>query len=392
MTQELQKDERRAPDSSGTREANAPARAPCRGRFPSHYEVERMPGDGAARFVVTDAETNASWGVGAAELAVAKLFDASRTYEEIAATLRAVRRVSISAEQLMAFERRLLKLGILRAGTDDARPLDPLSRVNFGPLHSLLVIPLLRLNLEPTLARLASRHPWIVSRLVSWAAVAISAAGVAVILHDPRGFGESLAGTVAGWWWVWLYLIVSASGVFHEGGHLLCCKAFKVRTHEVGFMIYFLLPFAWTTPNQGDWGRLSTRGRVYTTLAGPLGSLCFGGLSSILWGLAPANSTGARLGVCGVIAGAFGAGLTLSPFLNGDGYLLLTELCHLPNLRSNSFKYLKSLLPGGEGYRGRPLRRRTRVLYLFVALGTLAGWLALVSVVVMTVLMLNATD
>lgn len=390
MTQELRKDERYARDTSGARVAGAPAKESCRGLFPPHYEVERAAGgDGAARFIVTDAETNLSWGLGAAELTVARLFDASRTYEEIAATLRSAHRVNTSTEQLMTFERRLIKLGVLRGGSDAAPPVDPLSGVNFGPLHSLLVITLLRLNPEPTLTRLVSRCPWVVSGLMTWAALVISAAGIGVILYHRQIIGESLASTVSGWWWLlWLYLIISASGIFHEGGHMLCCKAFNVRTHNAGFMIYFFLPFAWTTPNQSDWGRLSPRGRVLTTLAGPLGSLTFGGLSSILWGLAPAGSIGQHLGVYGVIAGAYGAGLTLLPFLNGDGYILLTELFRLPNLRSKSFNYLKSLLPGGVKYRSRPLRRRTRVLYLFVALGTLAGWLALGGA--LTVFILNA--
>src|SRR5215207_2014220 len=322
----------------------------CKGVFLSDYHVEQTDGArSAARFIIFSAQTNSTWRLGATELTVAKLFDGVRTYDEIAATLRSDQQVNISAEKLKAFEERLIKIRLLKVGTDESPRLDPLTSFNFGLLQPLLVIRLLRLKPEAMLTRLVHYCPWLTSSFMLWLAVALSLIGLGIVLSNYPQFSGSVVNALSGWWWVWLYVIISLSGIFHEGGHALSCKAYNVRIHEVGFMIYFLVPFAWTTPNQRDWGQLKSRERVMTILAGPLGSLALAGPAAILMRRPPPESFGHHLGVTGVIAGVFGATLTLLPFVNGDGHLLLAELFHLPNLKKDSFNYLRTLLSKRKG-------------------------------------------
>ena len=362
----------------------------CKGVFLSDYHVEQAVGtQGAVRFIIFCAETNSTWRVGATELTVAKLFDGLRTYDEIAATLRTDHKVNISTEKLKAFEERLLKLRLLRARTDERPLVHPLSSFNFGLLQPLLVIPLLRLRPEPMLTRLVHHFPLLVSSFMLWIAIGLSLIGAGIVLSDYQRFSISIVNTLSGWWWAWLYLIISLSGIFHEGGHALCSKAFKVRIHEVGFMIYFLIPFAWTTPNQRDLAQLKSHERVMTIIAGPLGSLALIGPAAILWSLSPPESFGHHLGVCGVVAAVFGATLTLLPFVNGDGHLLLAEFFHQPNLKRDSFNYLRTLFSNKERSGHHLLTRRQRVLFLFVALGSLiTGWLALGGIVLAIVMLI----
>ena len=154
-------------------------------------------------------------------------------------------------------------------------------------------------------------------------------------------------------------------------------------------MIYFLVPFAWTTPNQRAWAQLKSRERVMTILAGPLGSLALAGPAAILWSLSPPESFAQHLGACGVLAAVFGATFTFLPFVNGDGHLLLAEFFHLPNLKKDSFNYLRTLLSKRKRSQNRLLTKRRRLLFLFVALGTLiTGWLAIGSIVLAIVILI----
>ena len=362
----------------------------CKGVFPSDYHVEQaVDTQSPRRFIIFCAETNLTWRVGATELTVAKLFDGLRTYDEIATVLRTDHKVNISTEKLKAFEERLIKLRLLRTRADERPLVHPLSSFNFGWLQPLLVIPLLRFRPEPMLTRLVHHCPLLVSNFMWWIAVGLSLIGAGIVLSDYQRFLTSIVSTLSGWWWAWLYLIISLSGIFHEGGHALCSKAFKVRIHEVGFMIYFLMPFAWTTPNQRDLAQLKSHERVMTILAGPLGSLALIGPAAILWSLSPSESFGHHLGVCGVLAAVFGATLTLLPFVNGDGHLLLAEFFRQPNLKRDSFNYLRTFISKKERSRNHLLTRRRRVLFLFIALGSLiTGWLALGSIVLAIVMLI----
>lgn len=360
----------------------------CKGVFLSDYHVEQVAGaHSPARFTIFCDETNSMWRVGATELTIARLFDGVRTYDEIAATLRSDHRINISTEKLKVFEERLIKLGLLRGGPDEKPPFNPLTSFNFGWLQPLLVIRLLRLRPEPMLTRLLHYCPWLVSSFMLWIGVGLSLIGAGIVLSDYQRFSTSAVSTISSWWLVWTYVIICLSGIFHEGGHALCCKAFKTRVHEVGFMIYFLVPFAWTTPNQRDWDQLKSRERVMTILAGPLGSLALAGPAAILWRLSPPESFAQHFGSCGVLAAVFGATLTFLPFVNGDGQLLLAEVFHQPNLKRDSFTYLRTLTSKRKRSQNHSLSKRRRVLFLFVALGTLiTGWLAVGGIVLAIVL------
>ena len=124
--------------------------------------------------------------------------------------------------------------------------------------------------------------------------------------------------------------------------------------------------------------------RMVAILAGPFASQALAGIGLGLMMVAAQGSTASTIGVVLAVAGLFGAIVTLLPFLNGDGYLLLVEVFRLPNLRRRSFEHLRRVAGLKRGGAGPSPAQTTAMaaggrgaLYLFVAIGTIIGWGAL---------------
>ncbi|MEN2979464.1 M50 family metallopeptidase [Tistrella bauzanensis] len=368
-----------APDIDTTATASRVAR----GRFPDRFEhIEITEPARGRRIEITDPEGEGHWVLGPAEFAVARVFDGQSTLDDLAARL-AASGVRADAAKLARFEDRLLALGVLEADGQTSRSRDPFTGFHFSVLHHLVIQRLGTVRPEPVLDRLLA---WpLVLRLALLALASAAALAVPVLLVAMGGrFLDVTLATLTGWTLPALYLTTLASGFLHEGGHALACRAMGVRVRETGFAIYFLMPFAWTRPDRRDWEALPMGHRMVAILAGPFASQALAGIGLGLMMVAAQGSTASTIGVVLAVAGLFGAIVTLLPFLNGDGYLLLVEVFRLPNLRRRSFEHLRRVAGLKRGGAGPSPAQTTAMaaggrgaLYLFVAIGTIIGWGAL---------------
>ena len=318
-----------------------------RGVYPDHHRIAGTRDDG--RVVIVDARSSRRWVLGPTELRVAQAFDGVSSYADV---MRHTGVAGASTEAVQALERRLLAVGILADRAVPARGgrwLNWIRRLDVaagGP--------------DPVLNRLM----WLVRIGTSRSAVlaVIGSVLASVALVDWHRFTAEVPSAISGWGLLGLLAAFTLSAVFHEGGHAFACKRFGVGIEEMGIGLRWLVPFAWTCPDQDRWEALPIGRRVLTITAGPIGSLAFGAVGALTWqlghGVAPLRSAG----LYGVLAGTLGMTPTLIPFLEGDAYLLLEMVLRRRDLRRRSLDYLTaSIVPAR---RRIPVSRGERALYL----------------------------
>lgn len=140
--------------------------------------------------------------------------------------------------------------------------------------------------------------------------------------------------------YLWLAIVIVKA--LHEFGHGLTCKHFGGEVHELGWLFLVFTPCfycnvsdAWMIPHK--------RGKLLVTAAGVLTEVFFASIATFAWwwsqpGVMHSFAFNVAV-VCSVSAIAFNA----NPLLRYDGYYFLMDALEIPNLRSRSNAYLKSL-------------------------------------------------
>lgn len=357
-------------------------------RLPLAAEISEVANtqDGRRRFRVRHPVRDIVCVLGEKELRVAKLFDGGRSLSEIRQVLTEQEGVVISMETLAKFEQHLWRAGLLDCSVSGQKSTtqDPFTGMTYDVIHPLIVIKLVSFNPDPFLDKLFSWITFPFARLLALMALTLVTSAATVLFSNWSIYQQAVIGTMRGWNWVMLYLITAFSAVFHEGGHAIACKIFSVRVNQMGLATYFFLLTGWARPNQEEWSNLSKQKKLITILAGPLGSVLYGALGVLLWHLSKEGSL-AGIGIIVSIAAFLGVVPTLLPFLNGDGYLALTELFNSPGIRRKSFEYLRNLI---QGQLVQQVNAQQRMIYLAVSIGIIIGWIFWWSLMVISIVLI----
>ena len=344
------------------------------GRLPVDVEISEASqgSSGQTRYRVMNPQGGGVCILGEKELRVAKLFNGDRSIADIQKIITEQENSFISIENLVNFEQRLRKYGLIYDDSTDHTNLtrDPFTGMTYGVLQPLIVVKLI--SFDPTKI-LEKTSRWLSSPFSRWLALiaaAIIVAALRILLSHWNIYLEAVNNTLHGWNWIVLYLLIAFSSIFHEGGHAIMCKAYGVRINQVGLATYYFMPTGWARPHQGEWDQLSKQKKLITIFAGPLGSVLFGALGIILWYYS--DGYFASLGVIVSITTIFGVIPTLLPFLNGDGYLMLTVILDTPNIRLKSFAYLKSKI---QRTAMKNVDAGHSQLYLAISIGIIIGWI-----------------
>jgi len=341
--------------------------------FPPEFHVVRRA-DGRIR--IHDPVSDLSWNLGRTEYAVATLIDGRRSVEEIAAELVLRENVHVRLERITAFIERLRILGMLVDREERQRRRDGFAGLSYGPWKTRLLVSLLDIDPTQLLAGISRSAPWLLTRAAVLTGIAIIVAALALILSHWAAVGTTAAGLArAPWVVIAYYPIAIASILLHELGHALACHRYGVRTRRLGAGVYVPFVTGWSRPEQESWEALPRNARVVTIVMGPLVSFFVAGIGAIAWVIADAlGASGfASFGLLVAIISAAGTIPTLLPIFNGDGYLLVTELCDAPGLRQRSWRYVGALVRG-ERRRTATVSRRDALLALAVVGGTIASW------------------
>lgn len=230
----------------------------------------------------------------------------------------------------------------------------------------------------------------LVSPLVSpWGSAVILAVGLSGLypfltradamlasIHGMKGYFLSHP-----WMLIPVYALLFIMAVSHELAHGIVCKHYGGRVDRMGIMFYLAI-FIFYCDTSSAWNFREKRKRVMVSLAGPLATFAFLGLSLWMWGLAAGTGsalemTGAALAVLSLVTLA----MNFNPFIRMDAYYVLMDLSGIQNLRTRSFAYLRGLggvLLGAEKTSIPELNASPRERWFFIVYGLFGGMVSAV--------------
>lgn len=136
----------------------------------------------------------------------------------------------------------------------------------------------------------------------------------------------------------WIMLLVL--GFLHETAHGLTCRHFGGQVHRMGIMFLYLLPCFFCDVTE-TWVSASKIQRLYTIIAGIWIEMVVCGAGMILWLNTPAGSWMNYLSYQVVLlTGVAAIVLNLNPLIKLDGYYLITEIIEIPELKERSTAFV----------------------------------------------------
>ncbi len=140
-----------------------------------------------------------------------------------------------------------------------------------------------------------------------------------------------------------LFIIFAPMGVIHEFCHALACKKFNRHVWEIGVMLYLIQPYLYCDTSDA-WLCEKKSERIFVSFAGPLATLLMGCGMVLIWEFATlspfAQLTLQRLVYFNFLSVLFG----FNPLILLDGYYMLMDALDVPNLRTDSFEFLKKAI------------------------------------------------
>jgi putative peptide zinc metalloprotease protein len=135
------------------------------------------------------------------------------------------------------------------------------------------------------------------------------------------------------------FLIVA----LHELAHGLALAHYKRRTSRAGIRLLFIFPYAFVDTSEAYFE--SRMHRIVISVAGPATDFSLAALFSIICAISPKGNVRDVFFQL-AFAGYVGAFFNANPFLDRDGYQILTEWLRVPKLKERARAQLKARLSG----------------------------------------------
>ena len=176
------------------------------------------------------------------------------------------------------------------------------------------------------------------------------------------------------WDWLGLFVVIFLISIWHEMGHGFTCKRFGGEVHDIGFMVFYFEPaFYCNIDDSYLFDRLSHR--IYCALGGVYfeAFVCASALAA--WLLTPAEWWIHGLALMLVFVTGLSALFNLHPLIKLDGYYVLMDWLDMPQLREDSFEYIRNGIKKHLFHLEvpeEPIPRRRRRIYLIYGLAAIA--------------------
>ena len=160
--------------------------------------------------------------------------------------------------------------------------------------------------------------------------------------------------------------------IIHELSHGSACAYYGGKPKAIGTGLYYFAPFFYC--DTSDAWRLPKKARIMVSLAGPISTLVLGSFIMIATYFVPPGFGNHALLLAQYFC-FYGTLINFSPVIETDGYYALMDLTNIPNLRDESFSYLKKVFFGiilGRQVSLRHVSSKMRRLMLVYALGSFA--------------------
>jgi multidrug efflux pump subunit AcrA (membrane-fusion protein) len=306
---------------------------------------------GEKSFVVKDPATQKYFRFRPVEIGVMRLFDGTRSADDIATTL-AEQGMRLTGRAVEGFARKLASIGLLERTLAERTTLE-LERIRAERRRrrkrALFRGELLRMRWslgDPD--RLFNRTlpvlRWMFTRGFVVASVALFAVYFLILGAQWGAFSATVAklyslsnitfGNIVVLWVTGLIVIM-----IHELGHGYTCKYYGGEVHELGFMLIYFQPAFYCNVNDA-WSFPSLRARLWVTVAGAWIQLLIASVAAIVWYVVNPGTLVSEVMVAAMIVGGATTVVTnVNPLLPLDGYFALTDWLEIPNLRLRARAY-----------------------------------------------------
>ncbi len=309
-------------------------------------------GGGDAGWTLKDPLSLAYFRLREAEYAVFSRLDGRRTYGEV---LDALRRTfpaeSWSLENLKAFIGSLVQSGLLTSllpgqGRSIAKQREISSRrAQLGLLSNLLSFRWRGIDPEPLLLRVEPSIRWLFRpiTLAACASLIVLAMLLVTLRWDTLVWRLPDATALFGLGnLVPLIVVFIGIKLLHEFGHVLTCRHFGGECHELGIQVLMFVPLFYGDVTDA-WMVSRRWPRIAISAAGIFVELVLASVATLLWwssvpGLLNSVFLNVML-VCSVNTLLFNG----NPLLRYDGYYVLADWLHLPNLAMQARQTVMSL-------------------------------------------------
>lgn len=298
-------------------------------------------------FLIKDPVKGSFARLGSPEFLVGQYFDGRSNLMDIKEKLKRDRDVIVNLETLERFRKTLHEKQLLLAPgervTEEEADLGMAN--NQSVLARLVLIPIpLKINPDVFLTRLHHKvkgiffNKWFIAYAVVAFALSLQiwVTNWTEIVYEARQLG-TIRGLVI------FYFIYAFSVSCHEIAHGLTTKAFGGEVRRMGLFLYYL-NVAFYTDVSDAWMFDKKSRQILVIFAGAFTNIILLCTATILWRLTVSDTGTSEVLMLFMIMNAFGTSFTLTPFLRGDGYHMLSSWLEIPNLREKSFDYLRTLL------------------------------------------------
>ena len=143
--------------------------------------------------------------------------------------------------------------------------------------------------------------------------------------------------------WLWLLLAWVGLKIVHELAHGLVCLRYGGDIRSMGIVLAFLAPLAYVDASS-CWSFASRRHRIHTAIAGIYIELLIAAAAIIWWAQTDSAVLSHVLYSVIVMASLSTVLFNLNPLMRFDGYFILSDLLHIPNLYTESSTVLGEVL------------------------------------------------
>jgi hypothetical protein len=202
---------------------------------------------------------------------------------------------------------------------------------------------------------------------------AVLFAGTFVQIFSTRVALEVAGSALLGYFVYQMFILLPVYAV-HELAHGAVCHYYGAKPRGIGTGLYYLAPFFYC--DTSDAWKLPRRARIMISLAGPVSEVTISAVFVFLSYFVTSGFAHTVL-IVGAFLGFYATMINLSPIIETDGYYILTDVLNIPNLRDETFGFLKKGVLSALGRPVSKVRRSAkvkRIFYLYAVI--MFGWLA----------------
>lgn len=182
-------------------------------------------------------------------------------------------------------------------------------------------------------------YPWVkplFSPVLAWLMGGLALLGLFMVARQWDHFAHTFS-AYQGWEMLLPFgIAISCAKVFHELGHALVAKHYGCKIPAMGVAFLVMWPVLYTDTNE-SWKLPSRKARFHIGIAGIAAEGCLAILATLAWVLLPDGTVRAAAFFLATTSWVMTLLLNISPFMRFDGYFLLSDFLHMPNLHQRAF-------------------------------------------------------